>query len=64
MTLLSDVMFSDNKQKATQVNDGVIQFHGNDKFMNVDDNTMIAGTNVNGNKDLAKAMTGGGNSNV
>ena len=59
-----DVIFGDTKQKATQVKDGVIQFHGNDKFMNVDDNTMIAGTNVNGNKDLAKAITGGGNSSV
>lgn len=38
------------------VNDGVIKFNGNDKFMDVDENTMIAGTSVNGNKDLAKSI--------
>jgi hypothetical protein len=39
----------------SKVNDGVM-FNENDKFMKVNDGTMIAGTNVNGNKDLAKAL--------
>lgn len=47
-----------------KIDDGVIKFNGNDKFMKVDDSTMIAGTNVNGNKDLAKAMSGGGSSKM
>jgi hypothetical protein len=42
-----------------KLNDGIIQFNNNDKFMNVGSDTMIAGTNVNGNKDLAKSMSGG-----
>lgn len=37
------------------VNDGVV-FNPNDKFMKVNDGTMIAGTNENGNKSLAKAL--------
>ena len=37
------------------VNDGVI-FNPKDKFMKVNDGTMIAGTNENGNKELAKAI--------
>lgn len=37
------------------VNDGVI-FNPKDKFMKVNDGTMIAGTNVDGNKSLAKAL--------
>jgi hypothetical protein len=47
----------------TPVNDGVIQFNPADKFMRVNDSTMIAGTNVNGNQALANAITqntGGG----
>ena len=43
---------------GNKVNDGVIQFNPNDKFTKVNDATMIAGTNVNGNKDLAKALNG------
>ncbi len=54
-----------NSVKPLDINDGVIKFNGNDKFMNVGDDTMIAGTNVNGNKKLASAMTsGGGSGNV
>lgn len=37
------------------VNDGVM-FNPKDKFLKLNDGAMIAGTNVNGNKDLAKAM--------
>jgi hypothetical protein len=50
-----DMMFGN----STKIEDGVVQFHGNDKFMKVDDSTMIAGTNAGGNKDLAKAMSNG-----
>ena len=46
--------------KVSGINDGVIQFNPNDKFMKVNDSTMVAGTNVNGNKDLANALNGGG----
>jgi hypothetical protein len=45
------------------MHDGVIQFNPADKFMQVNDSTMIAGTNVNGNQALANAITqntGGG----
>ncbi len=42
---------------ATNMNDGVVKFNDKDKFMKVNDSTMIAGTNINGNKDLAKAIT-------
>ena len=48
--------FSDNG--ATAVDDGIV-FNKNDKFTKVNDGTMIAGTNVNGNKDLAKVLSGG-----
>jgi len=44
--------------KVQSMNDGVVQFNKNDKFTKVNDGTMIAGTNVNGNKDLAKALNG------
>lgn len=37
------------------VDDGVV-FNPRDKFMKVNDATMIAGTNVDGNKSLAKAL--------
>lgn len=40
------------------MNDGIIKFNPQDKFMKVDDSTMIAGTNKNGNKQLASALTG------
>jgi hypothetical protein len=39
-----------------KVDDGVINFNPNDKFMKVNDGTMIAGTNVNGNNNLAKSI--------
>lgn len=47
----------DNKKgsEARPVNDGVV-FNPKDKFMKVNDGTMIAGTNENGNKSLAKAL--------
>jgi hypothetical protein len=47
---------------ALIMNDGIIQFHQDDKLMRVNDSTMIAGTNVNGNKQLARAINGGGSS--
>lgn len=46
---LADLIFGE------KINDGVI-FNPKDKFMKVNDGTMIAGTNVNGNKSLAKAL--------
>jgi len=46
-------------RNITQINDGVVKFNPKDKFLSIDDGTMIAGTNAGGNKDLAKAMTGG-----
>lgn len=48
------------KDDAIIMNDGVIRFHQDDKFMRVNDSTMIAGTNVNGNRQLARAINGGG----
>lgn len=49
---------------ALKLDDGIIQFNPNDKFTKVND-ALIAGTNVNGNKDLAKAITNdGGNGKV
>jgi hypothetical protein len=38
------------------VDDGVVQFNKDDKFTKVNDSTMIAGTNKNGNKDLAQVL--------
>jgi hypothetical protein len=38
------------------MDDGIIKFNKNDKFTKVDDSTMIAGTNKNGNKDLAAML--------
>lgn len=46
----------DMSNEDADVNDGVIKFNKKDKFMKVNDSTMIAGTNENGNKDLAKAL--------
>ena len=51
-----------DKAVATTVNgktiqDGII-FHPRDKFMQVDDATMIAGTNEGGNQALARAING------
>jgi hypothetical protein len=38
------------------VDDGIVQFNKDDKFTKVNDSTMIAGTNKNGNKDLAQVL--------
>jgi len=55
-----DEYFSDEAQKQgsqpVRVQDGII-FNQRDKFLKMNDGAMIAGTNVNGNKDLAKAIT-------
>lgn len=54
-----DLIFSGNKGKNTiDLNDGIINFNPNDKFMSVGQNAMIAGTNTNGNKKLAEAVSG------
>jgi hypothetical protein len=42
------------------MNDGLIRFNPRDKFMQVNDSTMIAGTNVDGNRRLARQLSGGG----
>lgn len=47
------------KNDALIMNDGIVKFNPRDKFMQVNDSTMIAGTNVDGNKQLARAITGG-----
>jgi hypothetical protein len=54
-----------------KLNDGLVSFNAKDKFMKLNDSTMIAGTNANGNNNLARSimsMYGGGpgtaNSNV
>ena len=51
-----------NFEDALIMNDGLIKFNPADKFMQVNDSTMIAGTNVDGNKKLARAIGGGGGS--
>lgn len=43
-------------KEVIKTDDGVI-FNPKDKFMKVNDGTMIAGTNENGNRELAKAIT-------
>jgi hypothetical protein len=46
-----------------KINDGLVSFNRRDKFMKLNDSTMIAGTNANGNNNLAKSimsMYGGG----
>lgn len=50
------------KEDAVIMNDGIVKFHPSDKFMQVNDSTMIAGTNIDGNKKLARAINGGGQS--
>jgi cell fate (sporulation/competence/biofilm development) regulator YmcA (YheA/YmcA/DUF963 family) len=42
------------------MNDGLIRFNPRDKFMQVNDSTMIAGTNADGNRRLARQLSGGG----
>tara|TARA_R110000772_G_scaffold17946_3_gene49872 strand:+ start:32689 stop:35172 length:2484 start_codon:yes stop_codon:yes gene_type:complete len=51
---------SNGKSNAINVQDGIVKFDDNDKFMSVNDSTMIAGTNKGGNKDLAKSISGSG----
>jgi hypothetical protein len=57
---LYDEYFSEEAQKKSsqpvRVQDGIV-FNQKDKFLKMNDGAMIAGTNVNGNKDLAKAIT-------
>jgi hypothetical protein len=48
------------KQDALLINDGLINFNPRDQFMQVNDGTMIAGTNVDGNKKFASALNGQG----
>lgn len=59
-----DAIFGDEQKKGNSsgivLNDGIIKFNDKDKFTKVNDGTMIAGTNENGNKDLAKALGGSG----
>jgi hypothetical protein len=73
LTNLIKLNFKTGAQTATPVspnndalvmNDGLIKFHPSDKFMQVNDSTMIAGTNVDGNKKLARAISGGGGSSI
>ena len=59
-TLQTDGTYKD----ALLMNDGVVQFNKSDKFMKVSDSTMIAGTNVDGNKKLARAITTGGGASI
>jgi hypothetical protein len=53
---LGDKYNQDEQTPVMGVNDGIVKFNKNDKFTKVDDSTMIAGTNKNGNKDLAKVL--------
>lgn len=39
-----------------KINDGLVSFNRRDKFMKLNDSTMIAGTNANGNNNLAKSI--------
>jgi hypothetical protein len=50
-----DALASNAPAPSARINDGVI-FNKNDKFTKVNDGTMIAGTNENGNKSLANAI--------
>jgi hypothetical protein len=58
----------DSNKNVITANDSVIKFNPNDKFTKVDDGTMIAGTNANGNASLARSisnmMAPGNNSNT
>lgn len=44
------------QKDALMINDGVVKFNPRDKFMRVNDSTMIAGTNVDGNRQLARSI--------
>lgn len=48
------------QKDALLVNDGLVNFNPRDQFMQVNDGTMIAGTNVDGNKKFASALNGQG----
>ncbi len=47
-------------RNITQINDGVVKFNPKDKFLTIGNDTLVAGTNAGGNKEMAKAITGGG----
>ena len=49
---------------TTFLNDGIVKFNPKDKFLKVNDSTLIAGTNAGGNEAMAKAISGGGSSRV
>ena len=53
-----DMANQEETQSSTTIaaNDAVVNFNPKDKFMKVNDSTMIAGTNENGNQSLAKAI--------
>ena len=67
-TVTGEALATGDKTKKNQdaliMNDGVVQFNKADKFMKVSDSTMIAGTNVDGNKKLARAITTGGGASI
>jgi len=41
---------------TAQLDDGLVSFNSKDKFMKLNDSTMIAGTNANGNNNLARSI--------
>jgi hypothetical protein len=49
-------LYDEFNNPDAMVNDGIIQFNKNDKFTKVNDSTMVAGTNKNGNKELAQVL--------
>jgi hypothetical protein len=49
----------DISNEESDVDDGIIKFNPKDKFMKVNDSTMIAGTSENGNAKLAKMLSYG-----
>ena len=51
-----DSIFGKFQSTQQPVDDGIIKFNPRDKFTKVNDATMVAGTNVNGNKDLAAQL--------
>lgn len=51
-----DMLSQEDKPNIGAMNDGIIKFNSKDKFTKVNDSTMIAGTNENGNMALAKAI--------
>ena len=64
LTPTLDPAKNNSRNDALIMNDGVVQFNKADKFMKVSDSTMIAGTNVDGNKKLARAITTGGGASI